>query len=81
MLIYDMYIAREISSVIDHALRNMPVVVLAGMRQTGKSTLLLNQPELRNRKYLNFDDFAVLEAARKNPEGLLAGSDRYSIEN
>ena len=24
---------------------HMPVVVLAGMKQTGKSTLLLNQPE------------------------------------
>jgi predicted AAA+ superfamily ATPase len=58
----------------------MPVVVLAGMRQTGKSTLLLNQPELRSRKYLNFDDFAVLEAARNDPEGLLAGRDHFSID-
>jgi len=74
------YRPREISSVIDHALDNMPVVVLAGMRQTGKSTLLLNQPELKKRKYLNFDDFAVLEAARNNPEGLLAGNDRFSID-
>ena len=74
------YKQREISSVIIHALENMPVVVLAGMRQTGKSTLLLNQPELKNRKYLNFDDFAILEAARNNPEGLLAGKDRYSID-
>lgn len=75
-----MYRPREISAVIGHALKNMPVVVLAGMRQTGKSTLLLNQPELRNRKYFNFDDFAVLEAARNNPEGLLAGRDHFSID-
>jgi predicted AAA+ superfamily ATPase len=74
------YRPREISSVIGHALKNMPVVVLAGMRQTGKSTLLLNQPELKKRKYLNFDDFAVLEAARNNPEGLLAGNGQLSID-
>jgi hypothetical protein len=74
------YQKREISSGIGHALKNMPVVVLAGMRQTGKSTLLLNQPELKGRKYLNFDDFAVLEAARNNPEGLLAGADEFSID-
>jgi len=74
------YKPREISSVIGHALKNMPVVVLAGMRQTGKSTLLLNQPELTHRKYLNFDDFAVLEAARNNPEGLLAGDGQFSID-
>ena len=74
------YKPREISSVIDQALKNMPVVVLAGMRQTGKSTLLLNQPELKKRRYLNFDDFAVLEAARNNPEGLISGHGQFSID-
>src|SRR4030067_266118 len=74
------YRPREISSVIDHALKNMPVVVLAGMRQTGKSTLLLNQPELKKRRYLNFDDFAVLEAAKNNPEGLLSGNGPFSLD-
>ena len=54
------YKEREISKVLVEALDNMPVVVLSGMRQTGKSTLLLNQPQLSNRKYLNFDDFNTL---------------------
>jgi len=74
------YRPREVSSAIAHAMKNMPVVVIAGMRQTGKSTLLLNQPELRGRKYLNFEDFAVLEAARNNPESLLAGEEQFSID-
>ncbi|MBN1224584.1 MAG: ATP-binding protein [Candidatus Aminicenantes bacterium] len=74
------YRQREISVTITHTLKNMPVVVLSGMRQTGKSTLLLNQPELRKRKYLNFDDFAVLEAARNNPENLLSGKEDFSID-
>lgn len=66
------YKPQEISKFIKEALRNMPVVVLFGMRQTGKSTLLLHQSELRNRRYLSFDDFATLESARRNPEEFLS---------
>jgi hypothetical protein len=74
------YKPREISKVLNWALENMPVVVLSGMRQTGKSTLLLNQPELRNRRYMTFDDFGVLEAARRNPEELIAGEEPLIID-
>ena len=74
------YRPREISKVLTEALENMPVVVLSGMRQTGKSTLLLNQPELRGRKYMTFDDFGVLEAARRNPEELIAGEESLTID-
>lgn len=68
------------SKVLSEALKNMPVVVLSGMRQAGKSTLLLNQPELRNRRYMTFDDFGVLEAARRNPEELIAGKESLTID-
>lgn len=74
------YKHREISKVLTEALENMPVVVLSGMRQTGKSTLLLNQLELRGRKYMTFDDFGVLEAARRNPEELIAGEEPLTID-
>lgn len=74
------YKTREISKVLTEALENMPVVVLSGMRQTGKSTLLLNQPELRGRKYMTFDDFGVFEAARRNPEELIAGEEPLTID-
>lgn len=74
------YKPREISKVLNEALENMPVVVLSGMRQAGKSTLLLNQPELRNRRYMTFDDFGVLEAARRNPEELIAGEESLTID-
>ena len=74
------YKPREISKVLTEALENMPVVVLSGMRQAGKSTLLLNQPELRGRKYMTFDDFGVLEAARRNPEELIAGEESLTID-
>ena len=74
------YKKREISGVLIDALRNMPVVVLSGMRQTGKSTLLLNQPQVRNRKYLSFDNFNTLEAARRNPEDLISGEKPITID-
>ena len=74
------YKPREISRVLTEALENLPVVVLSGMRQTGKSTLLLNQPELRNRRYISFDDFATLEAAKSNPEDLIGGKGPLTID-
>lgn len=74
------YKLREIAGAVHDALKNMPVVVLSGMRQTGKSTLLLHQPEFKNRKYISFDDFATIEAARRNPEGLIAGEDFLTID-
>jgi hypothetical protein len=50
----------------------LPVVVLSGLRQTGKSTLLQNEPALlRGRRYRTLDDFATLAAAQANPESLL----------
>ena len=58
----------------------MPVVILSGMRQTGKSTLLLNQPQLRKRRYISFDDFNTLEAARSNPQELLSGKEPITID-
>lgn len=74
------YKPREIAKVLIESLDNMPVVVLSGMRQTGKSTLLLNQQELQSRKYISFDDFNVLETARRNPEGLLADGESITID-
>ncbi len=65
------YKQREITGALAKALATMPVVVLSGMRQTGKSTLLQQDPILRGRRYVSLDDFAVLEAARNRPEELL----------
>ncbi len=69
------YIQRDISDVVLEALHEMPVVVITGMRQTGKSTFLQMQHGLGNRRYITFDDFEYLEAAKTDPDGLL-DSDR-----
>ncbi len=54
------------------ALKRLPVVVLSGMRQTGKSTLLQQEQAIAaGRVYHTLDDFASLAAARENPESLV----------
>ena len=66
------YLAREITPRLERALRHLPVVVLSGLRQTGKSTLLQNEAGLaRGHAYRTLDDFATLAAARSDPESLL----------
>jgi len=69
------YLSREITPRLERALRRVPVVVLSGLRQTGKSTLLQNEAGLaRGHTYRTLDDFATLTAARVNPESLLEGA-------
>lgn len=53
------------------ALRSMPVVVVSGARQTGKTTLvhkLLDQ----KRKFFTLDQLDVLQQAKTNPDSLLS---------
>jgi uncharacterized protein len=65
------YRPRDITGAVLQALENMPVVVLTGMRQTGKTTFLQSQRGLEDRLFLSFDDFAQLEAAKGDPDGFL----------
>lgn len=66
------YVPREITARLQRALRQLPIVVLSGLRQTGKSTLLQNEPSLtKDRLYRTLDDFTTLAAAQANPETLL----------
>jgi len=65
------YLPRELTAAVMSALDDMPVVAITGMRQTGKSTFLQQQKELRGRKYVTLDDFAQLAAARENPDGFI----------
>ena len=74
------YRPRETSQVLLEALKNMPVVVLSGMRQTGKSTLLQNLKQLAKRRYISFDDYNSLEAARRAPEALISGAQAFTID-
>jgi uncharacterized protein len=52
------------------ALRVLPVTVLTGARQTGKTTL--TQAIEPTRAYFTLDDVGVLDQAERNPDSLLA---------
>ncbi len=56
------------------ALADTPAVLVNGARQTGKSTLV-QSAELagQNRQYLTFDDPGILAAAKRDPNGFVAG--------
>lgn len=60
-------------------LRVMPAVVVTGARQAGKSTLaehLVGDA----RRYHSLDDFDVLDAARRDPEALVGGSEPVTLD-
>ena len=74
------YFERDILPTVLSALEDMPVVVITGMRQVGKSTFLREQSQLSKRRYVTLDDFAQLEAARVNPESFLDVGEPLSID-
>jgi len=65
------YLQRDIAGQVLEALKDMPVVVITGMRQTGKTTFLQKETGLKKRRYVTFDDFAHLEAAKLDPDRFL----------
>lgn len=71
---------RELASLVEEALDELPVVVLTGLRQAGKTTFLRSEPALAGRRYFDLDDFATLEAARRDPEALLEGDDPVTVD-
>jgi predicted AAA+ superfamily ATPase len=62
------YFERDLTPTILAALKEMPVVIVTGMRQTGKTTFLQRQPSLDQRRYVTFDDFPQREAAKSDPD-------------
>ncbi len=74
------YFHRDITSAVVDALKEMPVVVITGMRQTGKSTFLQNQPQVKKRRYISLDDFGSLEAAKSDPDGFVATDEPMTID-
>ena len=74
------YRPRAIASLARAALRALPVVVVTGLRQAGKTTFLQRDPVFKGRRYLSLDDFATLEAARRDPRALLDGDEPLTID-
>jgi predicted AAA+ superfamily ATPase len=58
----------------------MPVVILLGARQTGKTTLVRTHPTLANRPYLTLDDLEVRLQAEADPEALVARAPQLVLD-
>jgi hypothetical protein len=74
------YLARELTALTRAALRTMPVVVVTGLRQAGKTTFLQRDPAFADHRYLTLDDYAALGAAQRDPEALLGGTQPLVID-
>jgi len=74
------YFSRELSLTVLAALKEMPVVVITGMRQTGKTTFLQKQPGLGQRRFVTFDDFVQVEAAKSAPDLFIRSEEPLTID-
>ena len=70
---------RLVGAALAERLRVMPAVVVTGARQTGKSTLAEHLVQGR-RHYRSLDDYDVLDAARRDPEALLGGTEPVTLD-
>ena len=65
---------RNITGELKAALKDTPVVMLVGARQTGKTTLVRHLAEhFHPAQYVTFDDLALRAAALASPQGFLSG--------
>lgn len=72
--------SRWIEPRITEALLDTPVVLLAGPRQAGKTTLVRQIAEQQGLHYLTLDDALTLLSAREDPVGMIRSLDRAVID-
>jgi len=70
---------RHIERRIAEAMLDTPVVLLAGPRQAGKTTLVRQMAE-KGLRYLTLDDELTLLSAREDPVGMIRSLDRAVID-
>ena len=71
---------RRIEPSIAEAMLDTPVVLLAGPRQAGKTTLVRKITIENGLRYLTLDDELTLLSAREDPAGLIRSVDRAVID-
>jgi hypothetical protein len=71
---------RLAAAALAHAARVMPVTVVTGARQTGKSTLVRDLAPAGERPYFTLDDLDVLEQASDAPDDLVARAERLTLD-
>ena len=70
---------RNIRYAVDIALKDTPVVLVNGARQTGKTTMVRAIANARRAQYVTLDDHATLEAALNDPPGFIAGLGKFAV--
>lgn len=75
----DSFYPRLIKARVIEAMADTPVVLLAGPRQAGKTTLV-RQLANQDMRYITLDDELTLFAAREDPTGVIRSMDRAVID-
>lgn len=70
---------RNLRHAVDIALKDTPVVVLHGARQTGKTTLVKAIARERGARYVTLDDHPTLEAALNDPPAFIQGLGKLAV--
>ena len=70
------YFHRDLAPTVISALEEMPVVVITGMRQTGKTTFLSKEPGLTKSRHVTFNGFFQLPTPSPVPSSLFPPKDR-----
>src|SRR3990172_9204168 len=74
------FLPRLLTPIVEETLRQFPVVVLTGARQTGKSTLVQHLPSAGTRRYLTLDDLDLQARARHPPDVPLEEGGRRTLD-
>lgn len=72
--------SRQIEPLVAEALLDTPVVMLAGPRQAGKTTLVRQIADQKGLRYLTLDDELTLLSAQEDPVGMIRSLDRAVID-
>jgi hypothetical protein len=73
-------LTRHLTPLVDQALASFPVVAVIGARQTGKSTLARAVGGDSGRVYRTLDDLEVLARSRAEPNALVRGAERLTLD-
>jgi len=75
-----MYKERWLAEKLKKSLKVSSVLILTGARQTGKTTLLMNEPIFKTYKYFSLDDLDVLAQAQKDPSPIISSARNIIID-
>ena len=73
------FMPRAVQPLLEEHLQVMPVVVVTGARQTGKSTLVQRLAP-GPRRFTSLDDLDAFDAAERDPDSLLGGPEPVTLD-